>query len=136
MTTSYFNAAPGAAATPAPIFSSQASDSASASPALRAPIAPWVESTFVAIPSEFFARAIAHLSARAQSLYLLHCSHARTRGQGAGLSFCYRETLARELDCSLDTVDRANTELEKAALIENTGRRYQHGGAVVYHKKP
>ncbi len=139
MTNSYFNAVSGAAATPAPIFSSHdLTDSAAqtASVAPRAPIAPWVQSGFVAIPVEFFRVAIGQLSKRAQSLYFLHCSHANARGENAGLSYCYRETLARELNCSLDTVDRANLELEKHGLIEDAGRRYRHGGAVVYRLNP
>ena len=135
MTNSYFNAAAGAAATPAPIFSSHdstvdAQSAANATP--RAPIAPWVQGGFVAIPIEFSRLAIGQLSPRAQSLYIAHCSHANARGENAGFSYCYRETLARELNCSLDTIDRANLELEKHGMIEDNGRRYRHGGAVVY----
>ena len=136
MTNSYSNAAQGAAATPAPTSSSHVSTVSASQPTSRAPIAPWVQGGFVAIPAEFYRVAAGQLSPRAQSLYGLHCSHANARGENAGLSYCYRETLARELNCSLDTIDRANLELEKHGLIKDAGRRYQHGGAVVYRITP
>jgi len=66
----------------------------------------------------------------------LHCSKAKASGDGAGLSYAYRDTLARMLGCSLDTVDRGNAELERAGLLEAVGRRYPHGGAVVYRLNP
>ncbi len=128
MTTTYFNTSRGAAASFAPLVSSQSSS--------RAPIAPWIETGFVAIPIEFFHVAASQLSARAQKIYFLHCSKARTKGEGAGFSYAYRETLARQLGCSVDTVDRGNAELEKHGLIQAVGRRYPHGGAMVYRLNP
>ena len=94
--------------------------------------APWIETSFVQIPFEFFAEAIKVLSKGAQRVYVLHCKHAKATGEGAGYSYAYRETLARELGCSLSTVDRANAELESRGMIRDTGRRFQHGGAVKF----
>lgn len=128
MTTTYFNTPVGALPAPAHLLSSQ--------PVSRAPKAPWIETGFVQIPSEFFAQAIRRLSKGAFRVYSLHCKHARTRGERAGYSYCYRETLARELDCSLATIDRANAELERYGLIQDTGRRFQHGGAVMFQLQP
>ncbi len=112
------------AAIPAQLVSSQ--------PAKKG-VAPWVgEHGFFQIPTEFSGEAAAVLSPRAQTVYIQHCSQALATGDGAGRSYAYRETLAVRLNCSLDTVDRANAELELAGLITETGRRFQHGGAVVY----
>lgn len=113
---------------PAHLLPSQSNAQSSA----RATKAPWIETGFVQIPIEFFANAVKSLSKGAQRVYFLHCKHARTKGEGAGFSYAYRETLARELGCSLSTVDRANAELEQRHLIRDVGRRFQHGGAVVF----
>ncbi len=117
---------------PAHLLPSQSNAQSSA----RAVKAPWIETGFVQIPVEFFAQAIQCLSKGAQRVYFLHCKHARTKGEGAGFSYAYRETLARELGCSLSTVDRANAELEQHHLIRDVGRRFQHGGAVVFQLLP
>ena len=101
--------------------------------ATRRPVtAPWIETGFVQIPIEFFAVAVHKLSKGAQRVYLLHCKMARTKGDEAGFSYAYRETLAGVLKCSLSTIDRANAELEQHRLIVDTGRRFRHGGAVKF----
>ena len=111
--------------------------SVSSQPAKKAPIAPWIgEGGFVPIPREFYLFALPQLSKGAAQQFEYHCANAMTSGKRAGFSYCYRETMASKRKKSLSSVDRANAELEEKGMIRDTGRRYRHGGAVMFEIMP
>lgn len=91
--------------------------------------ATWVSGAFCPLDRAFLTLALPHLTARAIRVYM---AHLKVANQGSGKSYAYRETLAAALDCSMDTVDRGNDELEKHGLIAADGRRHRCGGPVVW----
>ncbi len=50
--------------------------------------------------------------------------------KGIEKSVCCRQTFAKHLNCSLATVDRANTELQRAGLITKMEYQFEHEGLI------